>query len=377
MYEYQWYQDEFSCPSNHDDFEQPKCKPSKGGWLRPFLISLGTSIACLGIFSVFILPHLRPSTVISYAPPQAGQTQEPMTQQQTAGTNTIGEIGSRALNSVVKITNQGSIGGFFSQMVSLGDGVGTVVSEDGYILTSNYIVESSGEITVTMPDGAEYNAKVVGTDTTMDVAILKIEANGLLPMTIGDSDGVQLGDPVIAIGSALGKKMTSPVTRGIISGVNRDVSLQDGTIVNLFQTDAAMVADSVGGALLNSSGQMIGMTTALAKDSNEINLATPINDIKPILESIIDSQGSPRVPEIGISGTDADYGVSVTSVAENSPGAKAGLRVGDLIIKVDGETVTSVAKINQLRLRHKLGEKMVLTVYRDGGLTDIEVTLSE
>ena len=376
MNEYQWYQDEFSCPSNHDYFEQPANTPKKGGLLRPFLISLGTSVVCLGIFSVLILPHIRPSTVISYAPPQTPETQAPVEQQTGTGANTMRDVGSRALNSVVKIANKGSIGGFFSQMVSLGEGVGAVVSEDGYILTSNYIVESSGDITVTMPDSAEYTAKVVGTDSTMDVAILKIEAKGLLPITIGDSDAVELGDSVIAIGSSLGKKMTSPVTKGIICGINRNISLQNGTTVNLFQTDAAMIADSIGGVLLNSSGQMIGMSTALAKDSNEINLATPINDIKPILESIIDSQDSPRVPEIGISGTDADYGVSVNSVAENSPAAKAGIKVGDLIIKADGETVTSVAKINQMRTRHKVGEKMVLTIYRAGELMDVEVTLS-
>ncbi len=376
MNEYQWYQDEFSCPSNHDYFEQPASSPKKGGWLRPILISLGTSVVCLSIFSIFILPHIRPSTVISYAPPQDSQTQAPVEQQTAAGTNTLRDIGSRALNSVVKIANKGNIGGFFSQMVSLGEGVGAVVSEDGYILTSNYIVESNGDITVTMPDGAEYAAKVVGTDSTMDVAILKIEAKGLLPMTIGDSDAVELGDSVIAIGSALGKKMTSPVTRGTICGINKNISLQNGTTVNLFQTDAAMVADSIGGVLLNASGQMIGMATALAKDSNEINLATPINDIKPILESIIDSQGAARVPEIGISGTDADYGVSVNSVAENSPAARAGIRTGDLIIKADGETVTSVAKINQIRVRHKIGDKIVLTIYRDGELKDVEIVLS-
>lgn len=376
MNEYQWYQDEFSCPSNHDYFEQPANLPKKGGFLRPFLISLGTSVACLGIFSVLILPHVRPSTVISYAPPQTPETQAPVEQQTGTGANTMRDIGARALNSVVKIANKGSIGGFFSQMVSLGEGVGAVVSEDGYILTSNYIVESSGDITVTMPDNAEYTAKVVGTDSAMDVAILKIEAKGLLPMTIGDSDAVELGDSVIAIGGSLGKKMTSPVTKGIICGINRNISLQNGTTVNLFQTDAAMIADSIGGVLLNSNGQMIGMTTALAKDSNEISLATPINDIKPILESIIDSQNSPRVPEIGISGTDADYGVSVNSVAENSPAAKAGIKVGDLIIKADGETVASVAKINQMRMRHKVGDKMILTIYRAGELMDIEVTLS-
>lgn len=376
MNEYQWYPDEFSCPSNHDFFERPAQPPKKVGWLRTVLISFGTSVLCLGIFSAFILPHIRPSTVISYAPPQTPQTQAPVEQQTGAGANTMRDIGTRALNSVVKIANKGSVGGFFSQMVSLGEGVGTVVSEDGYILTSNYIVESSGDITVTMPDGAEHSAKVVGTDSGMDVAILKIEASGLLPMTIGDSDAVVLGDPVIAIGTALGKKMTSPVTQGTICGINQNIGLQNGTTVNLFQTDAAMIADSVGGVLLNGSGQMIGMATALAKDSSEINLVTPINDIKPILESIIDSQNAPRVPEIGISGTDADYGVSVNSVAENSPAAKAGIKVGDLIIKADGETVVSVAKINQIRLRHKAGEKMVLTVYRDGGLTDVEITLS-
>lgn len=413
MNEYPWHPNEDSCPpeeaeaSNKTEQADEACEPEEGfdptdgapeqeavfylpeqddiepepkkknlGWLWPLLISLGTSVVCLSIYSVFILPHIRPATIISYVQPQAAQTQEPIGQQTEAGQNTVQAIGQRALGSVVRISNQGSIGGFFSQVISLGEGVGTIVSEDGYILTSNYIVESQGEIMVTMPDGAEYPAKVVGADPAADVAVLKIEAKGLMPMTIGDSDVVQLGDTVIAIGCALSDVITSPVTKGMICGIDKNISLQNGTTVNLLQTDAAMIADSVGGILLNAQGQMIGMVTALDKDSDEINLAMPINDIKPILESVIHSQNAPRVPELGIAGTDADYGVNVTSVTEDSPAAKAGVMVGDLIVKVDGQTVTSVAKINQIRVRHKAGDKMTLTVYRDGELTDIAVTLA-
>lgn len=346
-------------------------------WLRPFLISLGTSVACLVIFSVLILPHLRPSTVISYAPPvgSAGEGTA-VAPSQPADTDMFQTVGNRALGSVVQITNQGSLGGFFSQVISFGEGVGAIVSEDGYILTSSYIVESKGKITVTMADGAEYAANVVGTDSTSGAAVLKIEANGLMPVTIGDSDAVVLGDSVIAIGSSISKKMTSPVTTGVICGINKNVSLQDGTTVNLFQTDAAMIGESIGGALFNTAGQMIGMATAVADDTDEISLITPINDIKPVLESMINSQNGPKVPELGISGTDAEYGVGVTAVAEDSPAARAGMRVGDLIVKADGEPVTSVAKINQLRVRHKAGDKMVLTVYREGELLELTAELS-
>ena len=374
MNDYQWHQDEFSCPSNHDYFDQPAKSGKKNRWLATALISFGTGALLLVIFSVLILPHLRPSTIISYAPPS--NTSGTANQQTQPADGTVGSIGSRALNSVVKITNQGSIGGFFSQMISFGEGVGAVVSEDGYILTSSYIVESKGDVTVTMADGAEYTAQVVGIDSASGAAILKIEASGLLPVTIGDSDSVSLGDPVIAIGAAIGQKMSNPVTSGTICGINKNVSLQNGTTVNLFQTDAAMIADSVGGVLLNNAGEMIGMATAIANDTDEINLITPMNDIKPVLESMINSQNAPKVPELGIAGTDADYGVGVTSVAENSPAAKAGIKVGDLIVKVDGEAVTSVAKINQLRVRHQAGDKMVLTVYREGELLELTAELS-
>ena len=371
MNEYQWYQDEFSHSPVQEGYKPVRAKKGVPAWLVALLVSIGICAVFMLVLVYAVLPRMRPSTVISYVGGgEGGQAQAPLT------SGSVGEIGTRALESVVRVENQGSIGGFFNQMVSYGEGAGVIVSEDGYILTSSYIVESSGNITVTLPDKTEYEARVAGTDSQSDVAILKIEATGLTPVVFGDSDTVALGDAVVAVGSPIAEQLSSSVTSGTICGIDKGVELQDGRTVNLFQTDAAMLEGSVGGVLLNSAGQVIAMTNALVSDSAELKLATPINDVKPVLEGLLNNGQAPQTPMIGIMGTDADYGVNISSVSPDTPADRAGLKAGDLIVKVNGQAVQSVAQINEIRSQHSAGDTLTFTIYREGELLEIEVTLN-
>lgn len=164
---------------------------------------------------------------------------------------------------------------------------------------------------------------------------------------------------------------------GTVCGIDTNVSLQNGQKVNIFQIDASTIADSVGGLVLNANGELIGIATAMISNpSAEIGIATPINDLKNFLSNIISNEGwNDSGIIIGISGTDADYGVVIDKIGENTPAEKAGLKIGDLIVKADGEAVNSINEITNIKNRHKKGDTMVFTVYRDGEMTDINVLL--
>lgn len=282
-----------------------------------------------------------------------------------------------ALMSVVSVQNAGEYGGFFGQSLSLGEGTGVIIREDGYILTSSAVVENVGNITVKLQDGNSYQAEVCNVDSVNNAAVLKIDASGLVPAVIGDSSAVNIGDSVIAIGNELNENLSSPVVSGTICGINNGVQLQNGQKVNILQIDASTVAQSVGGLILNKDGALIGIATAMISNpSSEIGIATPINDLKSLLSNFVSTDGGNyNNLSIGITGTDASYGVSVEKIAQGSPAEKAGIKTGDLIVKADGEAVSSINDINNIKNRHKKGDTMTFSIYRDGELMEISVVL--
>lgn len=348
-------------PENTDKIKKP-CPP----WLFSIIAASATCVVILTLYTLIILPHIKPSAVISYT----GENSNTAKIEDLEGVALISEKTLPAIVSVSATTDYRSFFGLSSQTVS---GSGIVISENGYILTCYSLVGSNGDVTVKIGNDT-YTAKFVGGDASKDIAIIKADAEGLNFVTLDNSESVHTGDNVIAMANVLGGDIGISVTKGIICGVNNGVTLSNGNSINLLQTDA--ISGVSGGCLLNEKGNVIGMlTSAISVDSNKIGLAIPSADILTVAESVINTGLAPSGLIIGIRGSDAEHGVTVESVNDDSPAKKAGIKVGDLILKADGTTVKSVAEINRIRDTHKKGDTIVITVYRDGEVIDINVVL--
>lgn len=305
------------------------------------------------------------------------------------------------LPSIVGITVEYTVNtpyyGYAMQSSGSATGSGVIISEDGYILTNNHIVNTSStssfyqvsdatKVTVKLyNDDTIYDAKIIGTDETTDLAVIKIEKTGLPAATLGNSDNVQVGEFSMAIGNPLG--MESTVTAGIISAVNRTIT-SDGRNYTVIQTDAAINSGNSGGALVNSKGEVIGINTLKLSGTGieGIGFSIPINSTKEIYEQLI-SNGKVKRPYIGISGRDIDEktakqyglveGVYVVSIEEFSAAEKAGIKPYDVITEVDGKKISNMDELNEIKNSHKIGDIVTLKVYRDKDYVDVKLTLGE
>lgn len=282
---------------------------------------------------------------------------------------------SLILSNIVTVSVDGT-GGFFghSSVMPLGNGV--FIRDGGYVLTSAYVMESDGDITVTTADGAEYKASLVGTDSDMYISILKIDKPDASAVPVGDSDSVNVGDKIVGAGNRISNQFDNPLTFGYVCGYNSDVEMTDGTLAKFFQTDASVLVGSVGGMMFNYSGELLGMCTAkYASMSSNIALVTPVNDLVGAANAIIDNIPQEKTGQLGITAADEDYGVSVENVFQDSPADKAGLQKGDLIMKLNGNTVRKLSEIAKIKRSLAAGDEMVFTVYRNGETVDITVVL--
>ena len=277
-------------------------------------------------------------------------------------------------------------------------GSGIIISEDGYILTNNHIVSNSSsssyyqvseatKVTVQLyGDDTEYEAEIIGKDEQTDLAVIKIDKTGLTAAELADSDQVKVGEFAMAVGNPLG--MTSSITCGCISAVNREVTDSDGKKFILIQTDAAINSGNSGGALVNSEGKVIGINTLKLSGTGVegIGFAIPINSTSDIVSQLIQYNKVKR-PYIGIGGRDLDeqtakandlpVGVYIASVEEFSSAEKAGLKIGDVIIEADGKEITTIDELNEIKNSHQIGDTMTLKIVRDGDEKDITLTLGE
>ena len=279
-------------------------------------------------------------------------------------------------------------------------GSGVIISKDGYILTNNHIIDTSSTTTskyYTVSDANKVlvylyeednpvEAEIIGSDSVTDLAILKIDRNDLTPVEIGDSDSVQVGEFAMAIGNPL--DMRNTVTSGIISGVNREIEDDNGTMYTLIQTDAAINAGNSGGALVNADGKLIGINTLKMSGTGieGMGFAIPINSTLDISEQLI-STGKVKRPYIGISGTDvsetlSEYynipvGVYVRSIQSDGPAKSSDLKPGDVIVKFNGEKIETMSQLNKTKNDGKIGDEVTLTVSRGGEEVDVKVTLTE
>lgn len=351
-------------PENTDKLKKPVPQ-----WLKTVAVSFGTCAVMLLIYSLLIVPRIKPSAVISYNSSSVSGTAENITAVRAAA--------DKILPSVVLVSAKSSYRSFFGISTQTANGTGIIISGNGYILTGCSLIGTGDEATVTV-NKTNYAAKVVAQDTSKDIAILHIDAENLPAAQFGNSDNLRAGDPVIAVSNILGGEMGASVTRGIICGVNSNLTLQNGNTINLLQTDATTDSGSTGGCIVNENGDIVGMiTSAIPSNSEKIAFAIPSNDIKSLAETQTGS-GSGESSSgliIGITGSDADHGVTVESVIADSPAQKSGIAVGDLILKVDGTPVKSIAEINKIKNTHKAGETLVITVYRGGEITDINLIL--
>ena len=302
---------------------------------------------------------------------------------------TPAEVYAANVRSTVGITTSITTTFWGYQSTSAASGSGFIISADGYILTNYHVIEDSNSICVSMYDGDSYDAKLIGYDESNDIAVLKIEAEGLSPVILGDSDNLNVGDSVVAIGNPLGE-LTFTLTTGAVSAKDREVTFSGNITMNLLQTDCAINSGNSGGALFNLYGEVIGVTNAKYSSSSSgasidnIGFAIPINSVMHIVESIIE-KGYVSKPYLGISVLDVSEesqqygvpaGVAIREVAENSPAAKAGLRRGDVITAVDGVAMTSnelVRFVSQVAV----GQQLTFTVYRQGTVLEVTVDVGE
>ena len=305
---------------------------------------------------------------------------------------TAAEVYAVNVGSTVGITAEGITTNYWGySTTSAASGSGFIISEEGYIITNYHVIEGSRSVTVSTYDGKSYKAEMVGGDESNDIAVLKIEAEGLTPVVLGDSSNMNVGDTVIAIGNPLGE-LTFSLTQGVISALNRDVTLSGGTSMNLIQTDCAINSGNSGGALFNLYGEVIGITNAKYSSSSSsssasidnIGFAIPVNNIRQIVESIIEN-GYISKPYIGVSVSTvsddasiyAKAGARVAAVTEGAPADEAGLRENDIIFAVDGETISTSSELVAIVTAKKPGDVITLSVYRDREEIEIRVVIGE
>ena len=302
------------------------------------------------------------------------------------------EVYAMNVGAVCGITTQVSVNVFGQVATSACSGSGFVLTENGYIVTNNHVVEDATSVSVQLFDGTEHDAQIIGTDPMNDVALLKIDAENLQHVSVGDSDKIEVGEQVIAIGNPLGE-LTFTMTVGYISALDREINI-DGTPINMMQTDAAINSGNSGGPLFDMNGNVIGITTAKSSGTTStgvtiesINFAIPINDALRIVYDLQEYGYVRNRPYLGITLKDLDsstaknYGLPVgpivQTVTEGSCTEKAGMQPSDIILALDDTGIGCYTDLVSALNKHKAGDTVTIRVYRGGNEIELSVTLDE
>ena len=319
----------------------------------------------------------------------AGDSAPRPTTPPSEGILTPAQVYQENVGAVVGVYNETATGGLFGQSTEVSSsGTGFLISSDGEILTNYHVIQGASRLTVALYSGAAYEARVLGYEAESDIALLKIDASGLPTVTLGDSDSLYVGAEVAAVGNPLGE-LTYSLNVGYISAMNRYVST-DGTSIDMMQIDASINPGNSGGPLFDMGGSVVGITTAkysgttaMGTSIEGIGFAIPINDVMAILDDLRENGRVPNRAFIGItvstvaaahSGSGLPDGAYVESVTENSSGALAGLRAGDVITAVNGVGIAGVEDLSGELKNYRASDTATLTVYRSG--RTLELTIS-
>ena len=302
---------------------------------------------------------------------------------------TMSEVYASNVNSVVSINVSSTTNYFGQQVETAASGTGFFITEDGYILTNHHVVSGASSVSVTLYNGESYDAKVIGSDEDYDIAVIKIDVTGATPVVLGDSSKLAIGESVAAVGNPLGE-LTFSMSEGIVSCVNRAINV-DGTPFNMIQVDCSINPGNSGGPLFNSYGEVVGIVSAkYSSYSNTtvegIGFAIPINDVVSLVKDIMTNGYVTTKAYMGITPQnmtaqmaqqyryDVTEGVFVCSVDPDSAAAKAGLKLGDVITKMDDKDITSYEDLVAAKKSYSAGDTVTLTVYREGKTIEVELT---
>lgn len=305
-------------------------------------------------------------------------------------TYSVAGVAEKAADSVVEIVTESvKTGNFMGQYITEGAGSGVIMTVDGYIVTNNHVIEGASKITVTLRNGTHYDATLVGTDKTTDLAVIKIDAEKLSAAKFGNSDSLVVGETAVAIGNPLGQ-LGGTVTDGIISALDREIEI-DGQIMTLLQTNATINPGNSGGGLFNSRAELVGIVNAKSSGSDieGLGFAIPANTVKPIANDIIEygyvrGRISTGMDYIDINNSASAWmyrakylGVYINNVQSGSNAEKAGLKSGDLVLSVDGKKISSANDIKNVVQQKSIGDTVTYVVLRNETQLSISFALSE
>ncbi len=402
--DYTWYDDEYrnaisgTVSEKHAlSIYKPKVKKArkKHTILTAVISSVVTTAVCFGIFSALLINGAFDDSINGKIVVPQGNTLsvsqkgdgmvKTLVSDNGADALSIPEIYDKVSPAVVSIIS--TVGNGLKTSSSSGSGV--ILTEDGYIVTNNHVIDGASIITVKTIAGQSLDAQLVGKDAKTDLAVLKVSSDKkLLAAEIGDSASLRVGDLAVAIGNPLQEELVSTLTVGYISAINRTMVI-DKRQMTMLQTDAAINPGNSGGALINAYGQVIGITTAKSTgyDVEGLGFAIPMNEAVPIIESIIKNGYVTGRPLVGIQGIDVTeqiaeindlpIGVYVDSVVSGGAADLAGIKEGDVITECNGEKIENVDEINQIRDKHKVGDKLEFTISRSGKTMKVTVVLQE
>lgn len=357
--------------------------------LKIACVGLAACFAVMSLFGVYSLTKRSVSDVFV----SDGLRNSSISMTTVAGSDdvlTASEIYSQNIDSVVAITTEVVTTNIFGQRVAgAAAGSGFVISEDGYILTNYHVIEGANKINIAFKDGKTYTAEVVGSESDRDIAVLKIVEDVVLqPVVLGDSDKMIVGEPILAIGNPLGE-LTFSATSGIVSALDREISTDLYNGINMFQVDCAVNEGNSGGPIFNQYGEVIGIVSAkYASETIEgLGFCIPINDVSKILNDLIEFGSVQNKAYMGVSVDNVSTdminrynmvnGAYIVSVEENSPAEKAGLKVGDIVVELNGDKVESANGLVSAKRDFKSGESATIKVWRSGEYIDMTITFGE
>lgn len=398
-YGHEWHGSPYSATPPTPPQSPKKKKAKKAGVGLGKIIALCLVCAILGgsiSGGVFALVSGRGNSTSAENDTTSTVVQSDRTPTTNVQTNTVAAGDEMSVSQIYAAYSGSVVSVEVSTESATGAGTGFVITDDGYIVTCYHVISGATDIAVTFSDSTSYEATLVGGDEDQDIAVLKIDASGLTPVVLGDSSLLQVGDTVTTIGNALGT-LANTTTTGVVSALDRAISMSDGTVINVLQTDCTVNSGNSGGPLFNQYGEVIGIVNAKYSSSSSlysntatiegIGFAIPYADVATKITDLMEYGYITGKPSLGItvstvSALDAQrfnlvVGAYVNSVNADSCADTAGLQQGDIITAVNGEEITTYEELVNAKNQLSAGDEMVLTVYRDGETLTLTVILDE